>query len=314
VSDTLFRAKAPGIMNLLMADFSLDVESAAAILGNLGHESGGFQFLQEKKPLIPGSAGGWGWAQWTGPRRREFEAYVARNGFDPASDTANYKWLWNELKGSERAAIPAVQHAVGLENKVRAFEMAFERAGIKHYESRNEWAERALNAYHSNPGGTIQIEDAPHNTGVVSPIPLPAGTAQQPAGNPIGGMVGLIQSHKDEARKHVMGLIGIFNAFYPDDMMVVQSRQPEPVKPEPVTQRPGVQLGIGGIVASLAAMASGHLGTPLGMGEAPSMWGNLAPLLSAGVALVSATGGGWTGLLAPVLKMVGGLASKATKP
>src|SRR4051812_41185095 len=117
MSDTLFRQKAPGIMALLMQDFALDVESAAAILGNLGHESGGFRFLQEKTPMVAGSAGGYGWAQWTGPRRRAYEAYCARNNLDPAGDKANYGWLFVELKGSESAAISAVKDAVGLENK-----------------------------------------------------------------------------------------------------------------------------------------------------------------------------------------------------
>ena len=148
---SLFTDKAAGIMALLMKDFDLSVTDAAAILGNLGHESGGFRFLQEKEPLVPGSKGGWGWAQWTGPRRRAFEAYCARNGLDPASDRANYGWLFVELKGDEKRAIPAVKKATTLAGKVKAFEMAFERAGIKHYDSRNVWAQRALDAYNAAP-------------------------------------------------------------------------------------------------------------------------------------------------------------------
>lgn len=146
-SDTLFRAKAPGIMRQLMADFELSVEDAAAIAGNLGHESAGFRFLQELKPMIPGSAGGYGWAQWTGPRRRQFEAYCKRNKLDPASDKANYGWLFVELTTTEKKAIPAVKYARGLEAKVKAFELAFERAGIKHYDKRLAWAGIALDAF-----------------------------------------------------------------------------------------------------------------------------------------------------------------------
>lgn len=147
MSDDLFRQKSPGIMRMLMADFGLDDIGAAAILGNLGHESAGFKFLQELKPMVPGSKGGYGWAQWTGPRRKEFEAYCSRNSLDPASDKANYGFLFVELKGSEKAAIPAVKAADTLKDKVIAFEAAFERAGVKHYESRIEWAEKALDAY-----------------------------------------------------------------------------------------------------------------------------------------------------------------------
>ena len=150
-STALFREKAPEIMRSLMSAFGLTADSAAAIVGNLGHESGGFRFLQEKKPLVPGSKGGWGWAQWTGPRRRQFEAWVRARGLDPASDEANLGFLCHELRGSEKAAIPAVVGALGLREKVEAFERAFERAGVKHYESRLRWAEMALAAFEGRP-------------------------------------------------------------------------------------------------------------------------------------------------------------------
>jgi len=144
---SLFTDKAPAIMRDLMAAFALGEDDAAAIVGNLGHESGGFKFLQEKKPLVPGSRGGWGWAQWTGPRRRAFEAWVAAKGLDPAGDEANLGFLVHELRTSEAKAIPAVKAARGLEAKVKAFEAAFERAGVKHYPSRIKYAEQALAAY-----------------------------------------------------------------------------------------------------------------------------------------------------------------------
>lgn len=168
---TIFDDKAPWIMKALMHDFDLDATSAAAIVGNIGHESGGFKFLQEIKPMVPGSRGGWGWAQWTGPRRRAFEAYVDRNAMDPASDEANYKWLFVELSTTESKAIPAVRKAVGLKNKVKAFEAAFERAGIKHYPERYKWAERAMAAW-ENAAGNIKVPDfLKREWGELSPPP-----------------------------------------------------------------------------------------------------------------------------------------------
>lgn len=168
---TLFTDKAPGIMRLLMADFGLTDEEAAAIVGNLGHESGGFKFLQELKPMIPGSKGGWGWAQWTGPRRRAFEAYCARNNLDPASDKANYGWLFVELTTTEKKAIPAVKNAADLQSKVIAFEKAFERAGIKHYDSRLKYAKQALNAYRRSLVSSDDPGSAPEAP--VQPVPAP---------------------------------------------------------------------------------------------------------------------------------------------
>lgn len=145
---SVFDEKAPQIMRLLMKDFGLSDESAAAIVGNAGYECGGFQKLQEIRPTVPGSRGGWGWMQWTGSRRLQFEAYCRRNALDPASDRANYGWLFVELRTtSEKKAIPAVQAAIGLEAKVVAFERSFLRAGVKNYDKRLDWAERALKAY-----------------------------------------------------------------------------------------------------------------------------------------------------------------------
>lgn len=165
---SLFTQKAPSIMRKLMADFALTDEDAAAIVGNLGHESGGFKFLQEKKPLVPGSKGGYGWAQWTGPRRRAYEAYCKRNNLDPASDKANYGFLWVELTTTEKAAVPAVKRAVGLAAKVKAFELAFERAGIKHYDSRVKYAGWALAAYHAEqPSNQPQAVVTPENSAAV---------------------------------------------------------------------------------------------------------------------------------------------------
>lgn len=193
-----FRSKAPWIMALLMRDFSLTVDEAAAIVGNLGHESGGFASLQEINPTVKGSKGGYGWPQWTGPRREAFRSYCERNGLAPASDEANYKYLFVELSGTYRNAIAAVKRAGSLPDKVKAFELAFERAGIKHYERRNEWARRATEAWAAAAGkpklpgwaspGTV---DAPRHQPAVAHEPTPPSQpAPAPAGNP--GTLGTI--------------------------------------------------------------------------------------------------------------------------
>lgn len=134
-------------MRRLMADFDLDVEDAAAILGNLGHESAGFTELQEEKPTVKGSRGGYGWAQWTGPRRKAYERFCKENDLDPASDEANYGYLKYELEGPESAAIDRVKRAEDLRDKVIQFELGFERAGVKHYNSRVKYAVQAMAAF-----------------------------------------------------------------------------------------------------------------------------------------------------------------------
>lgn len=163
-----FDIDAPWAMEKLQKDFGFSVEDSAAVMGNAGHESNGFKSMQEISPTVKGSRGGYGWFQWTGPRRREFEAYCSRNKLDINSREANYAFLWIELSGVEKAAVAKTKAAVGLEAKVKAFELAFERAGIKHYPSRNEWARRALKAWNASRKPTEApqepIKEAPATT------------------------------------------------------------------------------------------------------------------------------------------------------
>lgn len=145
----LFEEKAPWIMGLLRRDFGISVEDAAAVLGNLGHECAGFTDLIEFESR-DGGRGGIGWPQWTGPRRRAYEAYCNRNGYNKFSDMANYKYLYIELaglEGSEGTALAKTKAASGLYNKTVAFEKGFERAGVKHYDRRYAYAQRAMKAY-----------------------------------------------------------------------------------------------------------------------------------------------------------------------
>lgn len=130
----------------LMKDFNLDLLSACAVFGNAGHESNGFKTLQELKPLVPGSRGGYGIMQWTGPRRRDYEAYCKRNNLSPADMESNYKFLFVELKGPEGRVLPKLKAAKGLEAKVEVFMKTFLRPGIPHLDSRIIWAKRAYEA------------------------------------------------------------------------------------------------------------------------------------------------------------------------
>lgn len=146
-AEQTFRSKSSRVIAMLLGDFPIRNQDGFAILGNLGHESLGFTKLQEMAPTVKGSRGGFGWPQWTGPRRRAYEAYCVRNKLDPASDKANYAYLFLELKGSEARAINALLDVDGLPTKVEAFERSFLRAGIKHYPSRLQWAWIAENEW-----------------------------------------------------------------------------------------------------------------------------------------------------------------------
>ena len=141
-----FREKAPSIMRLLIQDFSVSPAQAAGILGNIGHECAGFQKMQEQNPRS--GRGGYGWCQWTGPRRRAFESWASKMGFDLDSNAANYGFLKHELtETSEQRVIPLIKKNDTVEQATRTFMKVFERPGVKHLNSRIKYADAALRAF-----------------------------------------------------------------------------------------------------------------------------------------------------------------------
>jgi hypothetical protein len=135
-------------MERLQQDFpSLTREGAAGIVGNLHHECGGFKTLQEIKPVVKGSRGGYGWAQWTGPRRREFEAWAAKNNLKLDSRAANYGFLKHELTNtSERRVIAQLAGVKDVSRAADIFSNVFLRPGTPHLESRRRAARYYLEA------------------------------------------------------------------------------------------------------------------------------------------------------------------------
>ncbi|SNZ20953.1 phage tail tip lysozyme [Cohaesibacter gelatinilyticus] len=139
------------IGNRLMVDMQKDLNltkaQAAGFVGNLAHESGNFKTLQEVSPLVKGSRGGFGYAQWTGPRRRQFEAFAQEKGLDPASYEANYGFLIHELTNSpEGSVLDALRQAGDAQSAAEIVSKKFLRPGIPHMKSRMKWASRFANS------------------------------------------------------------------------------------------------------------------------------------------------------------------------
>jgi hypothetical protein len=297
----------------LIRDFPrLEDYQAAAFPGNFGVESTGFTDVTENNPRS--GRGGLGHGQWTGPRRLEFEAYLAKRqaagmSAEPDDYQANYGMLFRELEGGEgRRVLPRLYLARDADDATEVVMVEFERPagthgvpGNPHLDKRRGFARRALAAFRASgidaaelraqgrPGGTV----APGNTGIV----LPPGTGTQPAaGSPIGGMVGIIQSHKEDARKNIMGLVGIFNAFYPDDMMVVQPKA-VPVSTEPTGTPPSVKasagaFAIGAILQMLGVVPPPEVVGPiLGAVQPPTTAGTLTTFLPILAGIVGKFGG-----------------------
>lgn len=151
------------VVNALCDDFApLQLEHAAGFVGNMGFESRGFTALQEEMPLVSGSAGGYGWPQWTGPRRRAYIAWCQAQQLDPASDEANYGYLCEELAGSYAYVLDAVRKITGnpddvLERSVFTVGRLYEGpAGttatyLPGNDGRLQYARRALAGAKANP-------------------------------------------------------------------------------------------------------------------------------------------------------------------
>jgi len=141
-----FDQKAPQIMKRLMGDFGLTVIHTAAILGNFGQESLGLRVMQEVNP-IGGGPGGYGWAQWTGSRRNDFQVWCQQNNLAIDSDEANYGFLCVELQGNESNSLAELKKTNTLSVATESFARLFERPGVLHLSSRINWARRAMAAY-----------------------------------------------------------------------------------------------------------------------------------------------------------------------
>ena len=153
-----FNATAPGIMNNLMKDFNLTKEQASGIVGNLGHESAGLHAgINEGKPLVAGSRGGYGLAQWTGPRRKDLEKFAKDNELPLDSVETQYKFLKKELTENKgfRRILDNVRKEKTAEGSAKAF-LPFETGGdpraIVAMGSRNKFANQANALDLSNVG------------------------------------------------------------------------------------------------------------------------------------------------------------------
>lgn len=135
----------------LMQDFNLTKTQAAALVGNLAWESDNYQGMQEYEPTVKGSRGGYGFAQWTGPRRKMFEVWSKENELDPNSYEANYGFLKFELSRSNDEigsmgvnTIKKLKKTKDLDTAVSVVMNEYLRPGIPHEEKRKKRASQVL--------------------------------------------------------------------------------------------------------------------------------------------------------------------------
>jgi len=199
---------------------------AQGIVANLIAESGLNPGINEIAPLVPGSRGGYGLAQWTGPRRRQYEAFAAQRGVSPDDLNAQLDFLQWELQNTERGAWDKLQGASDPIEAARIFSDSFLRPGIPHMDRRLSEAARiaGLN-YGPMPAGAMagiapqfpqQQEDPLDGMGLFSRIAAMNGIAQDADASPLKNLWNIITGAKADPatmaaiKSRPSGLLGMW--------------------------------------------------------------------------------------------------------
>lgn len=94
-----------------LIDRGLPSHVADAFVVNFKDESGLNPGINEANPVVPGSRGGFGLYQLTGPRRTAYESFAAQKGVDPSDVNAQLDFLKYELDGPEAKAAQSILSA-----------------------------------------------------------------------------------------------------------------------------------------------------------------------------------------------------------
>lgn len=110
--------------------------AAQGILMNLRDESGLNPGINEIAPIVPGSRGGYGLAQWTGPRRVALEDFAAQSGRPVSDMDVQLDFLMQELQGPERRAYDSLMASGDAGSAGAAFATDFLRPAKQHLDRR----------------------------------------------------------------------------------------------------------------------------------------------------------------------------------
>ena len=127
--------------------------AAQGIAANLMAESGLNPGINERNPVVPGSRGGFGFAQWTGPRRRQYEAFAAQRGVKLDDPQAQLDFLVWEGQNTEKSAWNATLSAPDATAAAKTFSDQFLRPGVPNMGNRLALASQYAGLAPGNAGG-----------------------------------------------------------------------------------------------------------------------------------------------------------------
>lgn len=114
----------------------LPAHVADGFVMNFQDESGLNPGINERNPTVPGSRGGFGLAQWTGPRRRALEQAAQQRGVSPADVDLQLDFLMGELQGDESRAARSILAAEDAGTAAAAVARDFLRPAQEHLNRR----------------------------------------------------------------------------------------------------------------------------------------------------------------------------------
>lgn len=133
---------------------------ADAFVMNFQDESGLNPGINEAAPIVPGSRGGFGLAQWTGPRRRQLEAFAAQRGTPVSDMDTQLDFLMTELQGPESGAAQSILSAQDAPTAAAAIVNKFLRPAEEH-RARREAAYLGGSGGAAMPAGGMQPQQGP---------------------------------------------------------------------------------------------------------------------------------------------------------
>ena len=149
---------------------------ANGFIANFKDESNLNPGINEAAPTVPGSRGGFGLAQWTGPRRKALEAFAASTGRPVGDMNVQLDFLMQELSGSEAGAADAIMSTKDAPEAAAAIVNSFLRPAEEN-RSRREAAYLGMDG-----GGAPSVADPladPYVQKLMQVMAMPGLTAEQ---------------------------------------------------------------------------------------------------------------------------------------
>lgn len=221
---------------------------ADGFLVNFQDESGLNPGINEANPTVPGSRGGFGLYQLTGPRRVAYEKFASERGVDPSDVDAQLDFLKYELSGPEANAAKSILSAPDSATAAQAIVKNFLRPAPEHLQSRSaryaNLGGGAPSTGYVDPMVSAQPAQAP-NTQIAQAIaPQPAMTA--PAQQPLNPAVieALSSPYASPEERSVAGLL--LNQHMSQQQaaqqqaLAQQQRQQEIARRQQIAQQAGI--------------------------------------------------------------------------